>query len=252
MHDDDILLPNYLQEMQKAIKIIDKNTSLISHRAIYFGNLSLIDYDNKKNENTIKSFIKHKIPRLFISLKTIKQIFIKKIIYPIFNIKLYKKLDIRDFAYICKYNPLHPSALLHNKEQCKKLGGYNSDFYPSADWYFHAICAKHTKVYQDSGFLSKYRYSINASFEDKTILQGSVIDFVFIRDNINTTKRIKKAILYYKFQTIYNIKDENLKEEILKNLKSQDIIPPKKLNILDKIAYKIYMMHCTELWQIEK
>lgn len=252
LHDDDVLLPNYLKEMQKTIKIVANNTSLISHRAIYFGNLSLINYDYKKDEKTIKSYIKYKIPRLFVFLKATKQSIIKNIIYPIFKVKSYKELDTRDFDYICKYNPLHPSALLHNKEQCMKLGGYNDDFHPSADWFFHTICAKYTKVYQDSKFLSKYRWAINTSFEYKTLLQGSMMDLVFIRDNINTNNRIKNAIFYYKYQTIYKIGDDYLRENILDNLKYQGFKCPKKINILDKITYKIYIMHCVELWKVEK
>ncbi|RDU58459.1 glycosyltransferase [Helicobacter sp. MIT 99-5507] len=248
LHDDDILLPNYLKEMQERIKIIDKNTSLISHRAIYFGNLSLINY--KQDENIIKSYIKHKIPILFIFLKAIKQIFIKKIIYSIFHIKTYKEFDTRDFDYICKYNPLHPSALLHNKEQCIKLGGYNDSFYPSADWFFHAICAKYTKVYQDSRFLSKYRWEINTSFEYQTLLQGSMMDLVFIRDNL-INNSIKNTIIYHKYQMIYKIDDENLREKIIENLKFQDFKYPKKPSMLDKIIYKIHTMHCVELWKAE-
>lgn len=249
LHDDDVLLPHYLSSMQKAIKQVALNTSLISHRAIYFGDLSLISYSPTK-ESSIKAFLKHYAKPLFLTLKTTKKFLFSCIVSPMLGIKRYKTLDTRDSDYICKYNPLHPSALLHHKDLTLKLGGYDAEFFPSDDWFFHTRAAKFSQVYQLNEFLSKYRYLNNASFNTNTLRLGSIVNFLHIRDNIKVSKKIKSILLTKQYQHILEIKDDALRVELLGYMQRLEF-KPKKLNKLDEWLYKIYRLGDTELYEVE-
>lgn len=249
LHDDDLLLPNYLNEMSKIINKVDENTSLISSRAIYFGNLSLIE-DSIKKDSYLKMLIKTRMNPLFKILKQSKKIFIQNVIYKPLGIKKYNMLDIRDVDYICKYNPLHPSALLHNKKITLKLGGYNERFYPSDDWFFHARCAKHTKVYQYDRFLSKYRYFCNATFNKHTIIHGEIVNYIHLRDNVNISEKLKQILFQKQYQNALKIEDSTIRNQILEIFENLGF-KPYKINMLDKLRYKIYRMHDIESYMSE-
>ncbi|RDU65199.1 glycosyltransferase family 2 protein [Helicobacter sp. MIT 14-3879] len=246
LHDDDILLPNYLSAMNEATNRVDENTSLISSRAIYFGNLSLIGYEKYK-DSKLKAFVKAYAYPLFSVLKYLKHTFMKGIIYKVLRIKTYKKLDVRSCDYVAKYNPFHPSALLHHRELFFKIGGYNNRFYPSDDWFFHIRCARHSKVYQLNEFLSKYRYFNNATFNKNTMLLGSIVDYLHLRDNINISKQMKDILFQKRLELISKIDDIELRERIITFMQ----VKPRKLNLLEKLMYKIYIMNDVELYKAE-
>ncbi|WP_258443780.1 glycosyltransferase family 2 protein [Helicobacter sp. 16-1353] len=249
LHDDDILLPNYLSEMKKAVEKVEENTALISHRAIYFGNLDLINY-RQAEDSGIKKQLK-KCKSLFLALKSIKSFCINHIIFPILGVKKYKLLDKRSADYIAKYNPLHPSAMLHNKEVFLKLGGYNQSYFPSDDWFCHIRCAENASVYQLDKFLSKYRYSINLSFNKDTMFYGSIVNFLHTRDNLKINKRLKNILFQKQYENVLKIQDENLKNEILK-IFADFGFKQMELKILDRFLYRIYRMHDVEIYKVEK
>lgn len=233
LHDDDVLLPHYLRTMCEILPQIPPNTALISHRAIYFGNLALIGYAHPPRDSHHKAFLKRTFPRIFTFLKATKAALWRKILYPMLGIKCYKWLDTRDFDYIATYNPLHPSALLHNRALCVALGGYNRVAYPSDDWFFHARAAKRYLVFQIDEFLSKYRYGINASFDSETMRLGAMVNFLHIRDNMPISRRMRRILLQKHYESVLAITNKAVKMEIL-DFMAENHFTPKPLNWLDK------------------
>lgn len=163
LHDDDILLPNYLSTMALAVENVAPNTSLISSRPIFFGNLDLFGI-TKEDTTTFKYYLKTHYNRLFHTLKAIKNI----IKFKTFRIKTYKYLDTRESTYIANFNPLHPSCMLHNREIVLKLGAYNQCYFPSDERIMQfkddeiiEMILKHTKLKgRKLSLLDKLAYKI--------------------------------------------------------------------------------------------
>lgn len=234
LHDDDILLPNYLQKMDWAVRNVEPNTSLISHRAIFFGNLELFGLTEERKD-TLKYWLKTNAKPLFLLAKSIKKYYYK-CEFSLLGIQTYKYLDKRSSDFIAQFNTLHPSCMLHNKEVCLKLGGYNQAFFPSDDWYFHTRAAAHSNVYQINEVLSKYRLDINASFARNTMLGFGILDYYHIKDNVNTSKRIKRILLQKHYERILGFNDEELIKAILSTIK----LEPTQLTQIDKKLYRLY------------
>lgn len=242
LHDDDILLPNYLSKMAWAVENVVSNTSLISSRPIFFGNLDLFNI-TKEDTTTFKYYLKTHFNRLFRTLKAIKN----TIKFKTFRIKTYKYLDMRESTYIANFNPLHPSCMLHNREIVLKLGAYNQRYFPSDDWYFHTRASLHSNVYQINEFLSKYRLANNTSFNKNTMLGFGILDYYFILDNMKVSKRMRKILLQKHYERIMQFEDNELIEAILKRIGLKE----QKLSLLDKLAYKIFRMNEVEMYKSE-
>lgn len=234
LHDDDILLPNYLEKMAWAIENIEPNTSLISHRTIFFGNLDLFGITEERKD-TFKYWLKTNVMPLFKLAKNIKKYYYK-CEFKLLGIQTYKYLDKRSSDFIAKFNTLHPSCMLHNKDICLKLGGYNPLYFPSDDWYFHTRAALHSNVYQINETLSKYRLAINASFKKDTMLGFGILDYYHIKDNMKVSKRIRKILLQKHYERILDFKDSDVIKAILEAIKLQPIT----LSQLDKKAFRLY------------
>lgn len=242
LHDDDILLPNYLSKMAWVVENVAPNTSLISSRPIFFGNLDLFGI-TKEDTTTFKYYLKTHYNRLFHTLKAIKNI----IKFKTFRIKTYKYLDTRESTYIANFNPLHPSCMLHNREIVLKLGAYNQCYFPSDDWYFHTRASLHSNVYQINEFLSKYRLANNTSFNKNTMLGFGILDYYFILDNMKVSKRMRNILLQKHYERIMQFKDDEIIEMILKHTR----LKGRKLSLLDKLAYKIFRMNEVEMYKSE-
>ncbi|MGX3011605.1 glycosyltransferase family 2 protein [Helicobacter sp. 23-1044] len=242
LHDDDILLPNYLEKMSQAVQDVAPNTSLISSRPIFFGNLDLFEIQ-KENTKTFKYYLKTHWDRTFRALKAIKN----AIIFSALNIKTYKYLDTRNATYIANFNPLHPSCMLHNRELCLKLGGYNQSYFPSDDWYFHTRAAMHSNVYQINEFLSKYRLANNTSFNKNTMRGFGILDYYFVRDCMQVGAKMREILLQKHYLRVMKFGDDELIDEVLSHIK----LTPKKLSFWDELRYKMHRMHEVEIYGSE-
>ncbi|PAF47041.1 hypothetical protein BKH46_04790 [Helicobacter sp. 12S02634-8] len=167
LHDDDILMDNYIAQMTHYLTQVSPNTSLISGKPLKF-------YTNGAEHK-----YKHVAPTPQGFIPSFKRVLKKILKFLLFGIPP-KHIAKKDAAEILINNSIYPSCLLHNKELCIKEGGYNQDFYPSDDWLFHMRCALHSDVYLIDYISHKYRYDINASFSKKTIIGTFIIYYLNI------------------------------------------------------------------------
>lgn len=141
LHSDDLIFPNYLTEMKKILQDIEYNQStLIGNR----------EYPYSRN---IFYFFKH----LLLGSKT-----------------------MNDLSLDAPTKVVAPNALLHHRDRCISLGGYNPDEFPSADMLFYYRAYKYGKVYMYQKILQNKRKEWSLGEHPKTIVQFAIIDMLFI------------------------------------------------------------------------
>lgn len=143
LHSDDMVTPNYIQEIKKIINQVSQQIILIGCLEKNFGSpITSSSYD-----------------QIFLKNNTLKNK-IKDIIFG-----NSKSFDYLNEQYIFKFIP--PNAVLHHKEGSIKIGGYNPDEYPIADNFFH------TRAHLNGGacvylkHLQKRRMELNDSLNPK-------------------------------------------------------------------------------------
>lgn len=227
LHDDDILMPDYIAKMQDLITKVPKNTSLISGKPFNF-------YTNDADKK-----YKHIAPP--------KENFIyktKKILKRVLKLLLFRKISkflVQKLPNeIIINNSIYPSCLLHNKALCIEFGGYNQSFFPSDDWLFHIRCANRSKTYLANFFSHKYRYDMNASFDKKTLVGTFIIYCLNMLQNAKINQLYKKYLIKQFYKAVsYDAGVKGVKEELESFIsqKNIDILP---LNFKEKIIGKFY------------
>jgi glycosyltransferase involved in cell wall biosynthesis len=143
LHDDDLLLIDFLQ---KVMKIIDCKPYIdILNPSFY------TFYDNfKKNDlNQIPS--------------------------------LSKRISKINFFSFYSGNILGaPVGVVFKKNTFLESGGFNQDFYPSIDYSFFALFSKNHNIYKYEEYLGLYRYSQNESLKDETLNDFIKIDYFLV------------------------------------------------------------------------
>lgn len=81
-----------------------------------------------------------------------------------------------------------PSGIIYKKEYFITVGGFNSDYYPSLDYCFHAFFAKVYPVYTLDVVLSFYRVECNISMNSNTKRGWLVTDSYLIRQILKEQK----------------------------------------------------------------
>lgn len=227
LHDDDILMPDYVDKMQNILAQIPENTSLISGKSIIF-------YTNDADK-------KHKHiapPKQDYIYKTKK--FVKKILKFLCFGKISKFLDQKLPNEIIINNSINPSCLLHNKALCMKFGGYNQSFYPADDWLFHIRCASQSKTYLADFFSHKYRYDSNASFDQKTLVGTFIIYCLNVLCNAKVSLIYKKYLIKQIYRAVsYDAGVEGVKEKI-QSFILQKNIDVSAITLKEKIIGKLY------------
>ena len=136
IHDDDILLPNFLSQCDKVLRRFKSIKMLYPNR---------ISWYQSKSES-----------------------------YPIPNIKkkarLYK-MHLIDFYF----QGMAPTGILINKEEMIRLGGFYEGVYPASDLYFHVKAIINSEVFYYTMPLSVYRWGINESFKLDTLLKFMLV-----------------------------------------------------------------------------
>lgn len=162
LHDDDLLKPNYINIIVKLINR-KKNIGAI-----------ITNYDIIDNTN----------------YNTVNQIKVKKRITENKLIRLLPKESIMWNANI--YNaPTCGTIFL--KQYALEEGGFNEDYYPSADWFFFFKFNHKYKVYRTFAVLGSYRIFMNESQNPDT-LRKFVSDTVFFRKMNNKQSMIGNMI----------------------------------------------------------
>lgn len=143
LHDDDLLLSNYLQ---KVMTIIDCNSN------IHILNPGFYTFYNKFHESDL-----NKLPNLS------------------------KRLTkIRLFSFYSGNVLGAPVGVVFKKNSVLEFGGFNQDFYPSIDYCFFASFSKNYDIYNYEEYLGLYRYSQNESLKNETLNNFIKIDYFLV------------------------------------------------------------------------
>jgi glycosyltransferase involved in cell wall biosynthesis len=160
LHDDDLLLPNFLE---KSMNIISQNEdiNLLKPRFFIF-------------ENFIKSEEIHELKKLDGKLS---------------------KINTFSFYSGCVIGA--PTGAIFKKASVIKLGGFNPEFQPSLDFCFYVLFSKHYTIYHLNEYLVLYRLSQNESLKVET-MQGFIkIDYYLISFILKQYKVPKFIVLNY-------------------------------------------------------
>ena len=181
LHDDDILFNNYLSEMQYATSKVSK-VAMISSDAVLFGkgletNMNYIEeLEEQKARKTIKGKIKNVI---------------KKMIF-------HKYID--EFYFTNKdchlYPTTKPSALLHNKDKCIQIGGYNQDFYPMDDIFGALRAAIYCGIAHYKKTTNAKRLDISQGTTKNLCKEYSLQHYFFTKDCLKYNSIYKRYLLY--------------------------------------------------------
>lgn len=168
LNDDDWLELNFLSEVSKYID---------GKRGIYTE--TIINDLRETKPIVIESNLKKIVKNLYNSVKSIKKT---------------RKLKIMDFFY---WNRSFGSlGILFNKDAMIDLGGYNEDFFPSTDYFFHVnYCLKY-KILLLKKKLCNYRIEENESMKKSTAIlwieQGKNFRNFLIKEYLKNKKYIKE------------------------------------------------------------
>ncbi len=138
LHDDDLLVNDYIEIVSEMIKM-DKFDGLIPE----FISFRTIE-DVESIQDKVDNFKKDKIVKInyFDSL--------------LLNKNIYR-------APTC--------GTMFNRKKFLDLGGYNEEYYPSADWYFAFKFNYNYRLYRSNQILGYYRWGKNESFQYHTMMK---------------------------------------------------------------------------------
>lgn len=179
LHDDDILLPDFLVE---GMEILNKD----------------IDIDILK-------------PQFYQFMSQSKDINYSEI--PKLDSKLYK-IDLIAFYQGCLIGA--PTGIFFKKNSVLKVGGFNPDYFPSLDYCFYILFSNKFNIFYLNKILSLYRIGANESLNIKTLNGFVVSDYFLIMQILiqyGIPKQIVKNYLRKRTDDVVKIYKENLNAE---------------------------------------
>jgi glycosyltransferase involved in cell wall biosynthesis len=158
LHDDDLLKNNYIETISKYL-----------HR--------------KSNIGCICVSFNQINPPFGLAEETLKANHLKLLIKKwVFKNKLYKIPDGDN--YFLHRNVFGPPTcgIIFNRDMCLQSGGWNEDYFPTADWFYMIYFNKHYSVYRIPDVLASYRWECNTSLKPKVMNlfyqhSNDVVDF---------------------------------------------------------------------------
>jgi glycosyltransferase involved in cell wall biosynthesis len=154
LHDDDLLLDNYVMTISKTLlKYGEKIDGLCN---IYEEQNFPFEIMRKTKKNKLYFFLK----RTYRNIHKLCLFFRRDIVKIPISANLF-------FGNI--YGP--PSCgMIFNREKFVKSGGFNSQYYPSADWFFMIFYAEKYNFYKLKALVTAiYRWGDNVSLKEETL-----------------------------------------------------------------------------------
>ena len=158
LHDDDILLPDYLCKVRKLLGKGDNIAGIMV--------LSYLLYDGNSLQDAIAGRTASMLSRMYDKLSRNKLMRLRQT-------DSHLKLSNIYGAPTC--------GSIFRKDLMVKSGGFNDNFHPSFDWFFLYRYCKKFRLYRSMERLGYYRFFANVSLMDKT-------KAAFIRDRISFAK----------------------------------------------------------------
>lgn len=203
LNDDDWLERNYLFEITKVTE---------EQKAIY-------------NEFTIIDLRKEK--KMINKEENYKKI-LKKLYKKMYELKKIRTYTVKDFFY--GNRSAGSLGILFHRKSLKSLGGYNPDYFPSSDYFYHT-----NYIYKFGGLklkkkLCNYRIFENESMKPETAKKWPIIDSKFREYLDKNILKINNLELLYFLKNIQKL-----------NLNKNWEIGEKVNNDKIKLKYKIFI-----------
>lgn len=154
LHDDDLLLPSFLCD---TFKILEKKKDI-----------GILKPLNFKIQHPISSGTFKKIPKKNNELK-----------------------QLYDISFYYGQTIGVPSGIIYKKEPILAIGGFNDEYYPTADFCLMVLFSKHYKVFTLNEYLSIYRIGQNESMNIKTLTGFLTNDYYLLKQLITENFPIK-------------------------------------------------------------
>lgn len=184
IHDDDILLPNFLSQCDNILREIKTVTILYPERINWY-----------QSESPT-----YPIPK------------VRK------EARLYR-MHLLDFFF----QGTAPTGMLMNKKEAIRLGGFYEGAYPASDLYFNIKAINNSAIYKYTMPLSVYRWGINESFKLATLLNFISV-YNPLRIRMGEMIGLPRSFVYYTNQKyrrhVYDVIKEKLPDEV-ENLDSE-------------------------------
>jgi glycosyltransferase involved in cell wall biosynthesis len=219
LHDDDLLKPNYIHSMVQVLRRKKDIGAVLASFDIIRENDSPVELDSSKAIST-----------------TTKLIRIRPFDTEVWNANV--------------YGPPTCGALF-NKESAIKEGGFNEEFFPSADWFYLYKFNKSYKVYKTISKLGYYRVFENESLNPNT-LRGFIKDAATFRE-LNRRNSIAGKVMYH----LFKYEQHAFIMAWVKKLDKNSSISPEEFNDLCRykirtIPFLIYRIGHKLYWPLKK
>jgi glycosyltransferase involved in cell wall biosynthesis len=167
LHDDDLLLPDYLQKMSRLIArknnigVVIPNIEVLNQAVVA---TDVPEDNSSKSRCPIKQRIRHAVEGHLIRIRPMDCILSNNNIY----------------------GP--PSCgMIFRKEYIVREGGFSAGYYPAADWFMLFKYNHHYRIFKSFAVLGQYRILENESMNDRTIT-GFVKNYTQFKDYSVTTR----------------------------------------------------------------
>lgn len=203
LHDDDILLENYLSIISNNINKYD----CIVPKARVIGNQKIL---NSFKLNKLEKFIK------FLA-------FPQRLLYVLHrkNNRTFKL----EYTYFSRRNIYGPPScgFLFKKNIWNEMNGFNEDFHPSSDFLFMLMLNKKYKILKTNQIVAAYRWEDNESLNLDTQIEFARKALIIYKDvpTINYKIELEKYINEIEYSIVY--KYPNNFRNIIKNNKRRKI-----------------------------
>lgn len=163
LHDDDLLSPTYVHDVLKMIEKRKNIGAIVANNIVIHNEFSV----SKQND-----FFKGSL-RMYIR-----------------QIEKYKLMRIFPFESLIFGNVYGAPTCgnIFNKEHMVDLGGFNDEYFPTADWFFLYELNREYKVYKTMTHFGFYRIFENESLNRKTIMSFVTQAIMFRSYLANQTK----------------------------------------------------------------
>ncbi|AEF81571.1 putative paratose transferase [Leadbettera azotonutricia ZAS-9] len=202
LHDDDLLLEDYLEHVATIITKVKKKIKCLLISCTDNIYLSSLDKESKN----IKFYIK----KVYARVKSIK-----KLVKIPFSANIFYELGTPTCGILFERNAFIES------------GGFNADYFPSADGAFFLYFSRNYNTYKYKKILSIYRFMVNESERPETKEKIRLLREFFIQS-------IKEINVLYR--VIISIFQADINSVIMKRFYNRDC----RKSLLYKITFRVY------------
>lgn len=180
LNDDDVVSVTYLYKMMFVLQSFSSDVARLECLHKVFGNDG-IRFNNIEHNSLFNKLLQN----IAVCFQT--------------RMKILKIFKLNFIRYLLGNRSLCMHANLFKVSNAKNIGGFNSDFFPFADFCFNSnYHYQYSNCYQLREILVGYRWAVNESLNPKTITKQIVGFSIFGRYLINLNRSLLLSIFFYR------------------------------------------------------